>query len=47
MKNMSTVEVMHIMMQAIANGDNVTINIVGEGYNHTIKCNEGRVIDTL
>lgn len=47
MENMSTVEAMHIMMEAIANGDLVTINIKGNGYSHTITCNEGRVTDIL
>lgn len=44
---MSTVESLQIVLDAIANGDEVTINIKGYGYNHTIKYDEGMVKDVL
>lgn len=44
---MSVVEVIKLAIDAIASGDEVTINIKGNGYNHTIKCDEGMVKDVL
>lgn len=46
MKNMSKEEALDFIKWAMEN-DSITINVIGSGYNHTIKCNKGKVIDTL
>ena len=46
MKNMSKEEALNFIKWAMEN-DSITINVIGSGYNHTIKCNKGKVIDTL
>lgn len=46
MKNMSKGEALDFIKWAMEN-DSITINVIGSGYNHTIKCNKGKVIDTL
>lgn len=46
MKNMSKEEALDFIKWAMEN-DRITINVIGSGYNHTIKCNKGKVIDTL
>lgn len=40
---MNTVEAMRLAINAIAGGDEVTISIKGDGYSHTIICDEGMV----
>lgn len=46
MKNMSKEEALDFIKWAMEN-DSITINVIGSGYNHTIKCDKGKVIDTL
>lgn len=46
MKNMSKEEALDFIKWAMEN-DSITINVIGSGYNHTIKCSKGKVIDTL
>lgn len=46
MKNMSKEEALDFIKWAMEN-DSITINVIGSGYNHTIKCNKGKVTDTL
>lgn len=44
---MSTVEALDFVLQAIASGDLVTITVKGDGYSHTITCNEGEVKEVI